>query len=182
MALKTIKTDDLDPTTEATHEITLVIDGTAFKLDLNDTHFAEAQADLSKWVEAGQIASTRRTGSGQRSAGNGGSITHPSSGANVTKAEVRKWVATKDEAWAKANNVMGFLRVDDEGVLRLAGPHYVPPTLSRMLAEEEAAEKAPTAQAEQSAAPAEQSAQAETPAPKPQAARKAAQPKASAKA
>jgi hypothetical protein len=178
MALKTIKTDDLDPQTEATHEIVLIIDGKAFKLDLNNKHFGEAQSDLARWVEAAQQVQAKRS-SGARGASSGGSITHPN-GNNVTKADVRKWVATKSVEWAEANGYMEYLSVVD-GKLVMAGPNYVPPVLMRALADEEAAALAPAEQPAQSESAAPAQSEAEQPKPQAPAARKAQQ-KAPAKA
>lgn len=179
MALKTIKTDDIDPTTEAEHEVIIILDGVSYKLDLNPTNFAKARADLAQWVAAGQVAQTRRTSGG---VGQGGSVTHPD-GTNVTKADVRKWVATKDEAWAKVNGVMEYLKVEG-GKLVMAGPNYVPPKLSRMLADEEAGVTAvivnPEPEAAQSEPETPAEAASETPAetPKPAARKTPAKAKA----
>jgi hypothetical protein len=149
MATKTFQVDDIDGTSEATHKISITLDGATYALDLNDKNFAQAQADLAQWTAAGAVAQTKRTSNG----GGVGGEAITLDGKNVTKAQVRNWVATKSEDWANDGKFMQYLRVDEDGVLRLAGPHYVPPVLMKALRDEVLAQRSAKVEAASEARP-----------------------------
>lgn len=167
MATITQKIDDIDGKTLASDQVTIVISGQTYRLDLGPENFAKIQKDLAAWTAAAAVAQTRTASTGASE----GAITLD--GKNVTKAQVRTWLATKDEAWVKAlPAALQTKLVMVDGSVKLTGPHYVPPAFAAMLRDEAlAAREAAKVAAEQSAA--------ET--PKPAAPAKRAQAKPAAK-
>lgn len=168
MASITQKIDDRDGKTIAKNTATIVLNGQTYRLDLGDENFKLIQEDLKVWTDAASVAQTRSASSGPSE----GAITLD--GKNVTKAQVRTWLASKDEAWFKALPVdlqTKLIMVD--GVVKLTGPHYVPPAFAKALRDE--------ALAAREAAAAQAPAKPAQPKPAAPAARKAATPKAAAK-
>lgn len=59
MATKVVRTDDLDGT-DATHQVSIIVDGTRFNLDLGDVNFATFQSDVEKYLKLAEAKRERQ--------------------------------------------------------------------------------------------------------------------------
>jgi hypothetical protein len=99
MATRVVRTDDIDGT-DATHQVSIVIDGQRCNLDLGDANFAAFEVDVKKYLDLAKAKQARQKTPAKKRSTNeppGKIVVTMSDGTPVDKDAARIW--GKENGW-----------------------------------------------------------------------------------
>jgi len=112
MATKVVRTDDIDGT-DATHQVSIIVDGSRCNLDLGDANFATFQTDIKKYLDLADAKKERQRKAATTTAPKKRSGSEPTGkivitmpdGTPIDKDAARMWA--KDNGYPKIGFFVG---------------------------------------------------------------------------